>query len=180
MKKPIALMRRGLTLVETMISLTVSASLLVSVAAAYNASSAAVTSNADYFRASQAARVTMNQILNEIRQCQSIAVSSDHVDIIRTTAMLTPNEVTRRFQYNSTPKTVTLTIYGAGNAVIAGPYEMASNVTATVFGPAVTGTDSNNVQNVVQHLPVSITVTVGRNFTTLTGSAGPKRALASF
>jgi len=180
MKKQTSFMRRGLTLVETMMSLTVSATLLVSVAAAYNASSAAVTSNADFFRAAQASRVTMNQILNEIRQCESVSVSSDHVDIIRTTAMLTSGEVTRRFQYNSASKTLTLTIYGAGNTVIAGPYEMASNVTATTFGPAVTGTDSNNVQNVVQHLPVSITVTVGKNFTTLTGSAGPKRALASF
>src|SRR4051794_20188974 len=101
MKKQAPFMRRALTLVETMLSLTVAATLLASVAAAYNASSAAVSANADYFRAAQASRVTINQILNEIRQCESVSVSSDHVDIIRTTAMLTPNEVTRRFQYNS-------------------------------------------------------------------------------
>lgn len=172
-------MRRALTLVETMISLTVSATLLVSVAAAYNASSMAVTANSDFFRASQAGRVTMNQLLAEIRQCESVQVYTDHVDIIRSSTMLLPNEVFRRFLYDSAGQTINLTIYGASNAVIAGPYEMASNVNAASFGPAVTGTDWNNTL-VVQHVPVSLTVTVGKNFATVTGSAGPKRAQKSF
>lgn len=170
---------RAMTLAETMISLVITAMLLASVAAAYNASSTAVGANADFFRASQAARITMNQVVAEIRQCESVQVSSDHVDIIRSSTMLLPNEVFRRFQYDATNKAVKLTIYGANNTTIAGPYEMASNVTSAVFGPAVTGADWNNAQ-VVQHVPISITVTVGRNFATLTGSAGPRRAQKSF
>jgi Tfp pilus assembly protein PilW len=171
--------RRGLTLVETMISLTVSATLLASVAVAYNASSDAVTSNADFFRASQAGRISMNQMLGEVRQCESVQVFSDHLDIIRAASRMQTNEVFRRFQYNPTPKTLTLTIYGANNSVLAGPYEMSSNVTALTFGPAVTGTDWNNTV-VVQHVPISMTVTIGRNFSTLSGSAGPRRAQKSY
>ena len=171
--------RRGLTLVETMISLTVSATLLASVAVAYNASSTAVTANADFFRCSQAARISMNQMLSEVRQCESVQVYTDHLDIIRASSMMMTNEVFRRFQYNPTPQTLTLTIYGANNAVLAGPYEMSANVTAMSFGPAVTGTDWNNTV-VVQHVPISMTVTIGKNFSTLTGSAGPRRAQKSF
>jgi hypothetical protein len=162
-----------------MISLTVSATLLASVAAAYNASSSAVTANSDFFRASQAARITMNQILAEVRQCESVQVYSDHLDIIRASAMMLPNEVTRSFQYNSAAGTITLTIYGVNSTVIGGPYEMASNVTAANIGPALIGTDWNN-SLVVQHVPLSITVTVGRDLSTLTGSAGPKRAQKTF
>ena len=171
--------RRGLTLVETMISLTVSATLLASVAVAYNASSAAVTANADFFRCSQAARISLNQMLSEVRQCESVQVYSDHLDIIRSSSMMMTNEVFRRFQYDPTGQTLKLTIYGASNAVLAGPYEMSANVTAMTFGPAVTGTDWNNTV-VVQHVPISLTVTIGKNFSTLTGSGGPRRAQKSY
>ncbi len=57
--------RKGLSLAEVMISLAISAMLLTAVAAAFTASSEAIEQNDQFFRASQAARVSMNQILTE-------------------------------------------------------------------------------------------------------------------
>jgi len=176
--------RLGLTLIETMVSLSIAASLMVAVAAAYNASAAAVTSNADFYRATQAGRITMNQVLAEIRQCESVSVYSDHIDIIRAAANMVTDptlgtEVYRRFAYDATNKRITLQIfYGASST--GGPvYEMGSSVSAVAFGPAVMGQDWNNT-TVVQHVPIGISVTVGKNFVTLSGAAGPRRAQKSY
>jgi len=65
--------RRGLSIVEVMISLTITSFLLVAVAAAYNASASAVEMNDRFFRATQAGRVTMNQLLTEIRRADFVA-----------------------------------------------------------------------------------------------------------
>ena len=170
--------RRGLTLIETMVSLLITATLLTAAAAAYQASSSAVASNSDFFRASQAARVTMNQVLAEIRKAESIQVYSDHIDVIRPSTLLTPGEVFRRYYFDSTNSRITLQIFTTGNT--AGPlYELASNVSSATFGPAQMGQDWNNTL-VAQHVPVSITVTLNKNYVTLSGAAGPWRAQKSF
>src|SRR5205085_1077278 len=64
--------RKGLSLAEVMISLAISAMLLTAVAAAFTASSEAIEQNDEFFRASQAARVSMNQILTECRRCKNV------------------------------------------------------------------------------------------------------------
>ena len=76
---------RGLSIVEVMISLTISAFLLVAVAAAYNASANAVEMNDRFFRATQAGRVTLNQLLTEIRRADSVfcAPTSDSIIVQR-------------------------------------------------------------------------------------------------
>src|SRR5215218_4356873 len=78
--------RRGLSIVEVMISLTICSFLLVAVAAAYNASASAVEMNDRFFRATQAGRVTMNQLLTEIRRADAVQVFTDHIDVIRPAA----------------------------------------------------------------------------------------------
>src|SRR4051812_31391096 len=75
--------RRGLSIIEVMISLTISAFLLVAVAAAYNASADAVEMNDKFFRATQAGRVTMNQLLTEIRRADSVEVGTNYINVIR-------------------------------------------------------------------------------------------------
>ena len=74
--------RRGITLIEAMISLAISTSLLTAVGAAFCSSSKAITVNDEFYRATQAARVTVNQIMTEVRRCTSINVFSDHIDMM--------------------------------------------------------------------------------------------------
>ena len=54
-----------------MISLAISASLLTAIAAAFSASSQAIETNDQVFRAPQAARVTINQIITEVAELQT-------------------------------------------------------------------------------------------------------------
>src|SRR2546430_12879354 len=101
--------RPGMTLIESMISLSIAAMLLVAVAAAYQASASAITMNDTFFRSSQAGRVSMNQLLTEIRRADAVQVTgSTSVDIIRPTETLTPNEVHRTFTYDSAGQKITL------------------------------------------------------------------------
>ena len=60
--------RRGLSLVETLISLAIVSMLLVAVGTAYQSAAAAISANDDFFRASQAARVSLGQVLAAIRK----------------------------------------------------------------------------------------------------------------
>lgn len=170
--------RRGLSLVEVMISLAISTFLLVAVAAAYNASADAVEMNDKFFRATQAGRVTMNQLLTEIRRADSVQVYSDYIDIIRPDASKLPNEVYRTYRYHADTKKMTIQIHykPAVVAVPDGPeYSLASNVSGVTFGPPVTVTGSNNT-TVTVRVPVTVVVKVGSNEVRLSGSSGPRRA----
>ena len=175
------LTRRGLSMVEAMISLAICSALLVAAGAAFTSSAAAVQVNADFFRASQTARVTMNQMLTEVRRADSVQCSptnSTYFDVIRPAETITPNEGYRRYAFDSANKRVTLQIYYTGGTT-SSLYTLASNVEAAAFGPPQTGADSNNA-SVVQRLPITLTVTVGKNRIQLSGSAGPRTALQNF
>jgi Tfp pilus assembly protein PilW len=60
--------RAGLSLAEAMVALAITSALLVAVAAAFSAASAAVNENDEFFHATQSARVTLNRILNDVRR----------------------------------------------------------------------------------------------------------------
>ena len=85
--KGFALMRssprrnRGLGLVELVVSLAIAAMLLTAVAAAYSATTTAIEMNDQFFRASQAARVSINQIMAEVRRCQSGVVDDPSLEL---------------------------------------------------------------------------------------------------
>jgi len=172
--------RRGLSMVEALVSLAICSGLLVAAGTAFTASASAVQNNTDFTKASQTARVTMNQMLVEVRradsiQCPSTTTASTYFDVIRPDETITPNEVFRRYAYDATAKQLTLQIYYAG--ATAGPkYVLANNISAASFGPPQMGTDANNT-TVVQRLPVTMTATVGKNAVPLSGTAGPRRAL---
>lgn len=165
-------------MVECVISLAISSMLLVAVGAAFTASASAVQMNDEFFRASQTARVTMNQMLTEIRRADSLQVpagAASYFDVIRPQEALATNEVYRRYSYSAATRQLSLQIFYANN--VAGPsYVLANNISAVTFGPAQSGKDSNNA-TVVQRLPVTMAVNVGKNHITLNGSAGPRRAL---
>jgi Tfp pilus assembly protein PilW len=174
--------RLGLSLMEAMISLAICSMLLVATGTAFTASANAMQANTDFNRASQSARVTMNQMLVEIRRADAVSCDAggdtSYFDVIRPTATMAPNEIYRRYRFDAVGGKLTLQIFYSGSA--AGPvYTLASNVSAASFGPPVKGTDANNT-TVVQRVPIKITTKTGKNVITLYGSAGPRRALKSF
>ena len=181
--------RRGLSIIEVMISLTISAFLLVAVAAAYSASADAVEMNDKFFRATQAGRVTMNQILTEIRRADLVNVpSTNKIEVFRPlpgssggTGTRLPKETFRAFTYDPATKMVTLQIfYDATAPSPASPvYPLARNVEAAVFGPAENQKDANGVEilpKIVARVPVQLVVRIGANEVRLSGASGPRRA----
>lgn len=174
-------LRRGLSMVEALISLAVCSMLLAAAGVAFNAAAVAVQVNADFSKSAQTARVTMSQMLTEARRADSVqcsaAAAATYFDVIRPAEMLTANEVYRRYSYDTTNKRLTLQIFYAGGT--SGTlYVLASNVTAASFGPAQTGTDAAG-QTAVQRVPVAVTVKVGKSAVTLNGAATPRRALSN-
>lgn len=178
---------RGLSLPEAMISLVITTLLLLAVATAFSGSCTVIEGNDRFFRSSQAARVTMDQILTEIRNCDSLDMSvSNTINIIRPAYLAgsnqilyrqvgPPAEVSRAFTYNPSTTNITLTItYSDGTT--AGPYELAGNVTACSFGPAQMGLDYNNASIPVR-VPITLTISTSGSTVVLNGAASPRRAI---
>jgi prepilin-type N-terminal cleavage/methylation domain-containing protein len=176
---------RGLSLPEVMISLAITSTLLVAVAAAFCASASAIENNDAFFRCTQASRVTMNQILAEIRNCDSMDMSvANTIKVIRQAPVpgvlnqqyVRPaNEASRSFVYDSANKRITLQISYL-DGTFSPLYELTSNVNACGFGPAEMGLDYNNAEIPVR-VPILVTVSTGGNSVVLDGSAAPRRAM---
>lgn len=178
---------RGLTMVEAMISLVITSLLLVAVATAFSASCSVIEGNDNFFRSSQAARVTMEQLIIEIRNCDSLDMSqANTINLIRPAFVAgagqvlyrqigPPAEVSRSFVYSPTNQNITLTITYADGST-KGPYELANSVTACAFGPPDMGLDYNNASIPVR-VPITITVSTHGSTVVLNGSAAPRRAM---
>ena len=178
---------RGLSLPEAMISLVITSLLLVAVATAFSSSCGAIEVNDNFFRCSQAARVTLGQILIEVRNCDSLDMSqANTINIIRPAFVAgsnqvlyrqvgPPAEVSRSFVYSPTNQNITLTItYSDGST--KGPYELAGHVTACAFGPPDMGLDYNNATIPVR-VPITLTVATSSAQVVLNGAAAPRRAM---
>ena len=178
---------RGLSMPEAMIALVITSLLLVAVATAFSASCTVIEGNDDFFRSSQAARVTMEQLIIEIRNCDSLDMSqANTINIIRPAYSAgsgqilyrqvgPPAEVSRSFVYSPANQNITLTITYA-DGTTKGPYELAGNVTACAFGPPDMGLDYNNASIPVR-VPITITVSTHGSAVVLNGSAAPRRAM---
>ena len=153
--------RKGLSLAEVMISLAISAMLLTAVAAAFSASSEAIEINDEFFRASQAARVSMNQILTEVRRANPVdAVNSKANDL----AMVGHDGNPRDYIYDAASKKLKLDTHTPGKP----QYTLASNCTNATFTYDI-------VSGQVMRVSVTIIVQVDRNTIRLTGSAAPRK-----
>lgn len=153
--------RRGLSLAEVMISLAISAMLLTAVAAAFTASSEAIEQNDEFFRASQAARVSMNQILTEVRRANPVdAVNSNSKDL----AMVGHDGNPRDYIYDSVNKKLKLDTHTPGKP----QYTLASNCNDATFAYDI-------IAGQVQRVSVTMIVQVGKNTIRLTGSAAPRK-----
>jgi prepilin-type N-terminal cleavage/methylation domain-containing protein len=154
--------RRGLSLAEVMISLAISAMLLTAVAAAFSASSEAIETNDEFFRASQAARVSMNQILTEIRRCESVKVASTKTNL----AMKAHDGKDRDYVYDAAARKLQLVT----SDPMAPNYNLASNCSEASFAY------DNPTGLQVVRVSVTVIVQVGKNQIRLTGSAAPRKA----
>ena len=108
-----------------------------------------------FFRAAQACRVSVNQIMAEVRKCQGGVVSGTSLEVT------TASGQTRTYTYDTDAKTLTITIGGA----VPVTHTMARNVSALQF-------DSDG-----QTISMTTTVEVGSNQVTLNGSAIPRRSI---
>ena len=148
--------RRGLGLVELLVSLAIAASLLTAVAAAYAATTSAIQMNDEFFRASQAARVSINQIMAEIRKCQSGIVDEQSLEISNQQGQK------RVYAFDGANKRLTLTF---PDELVPPTYTLARNVDDVQFY-----TDG-------QTISMLVTIEVGKNQVTLSGSAMPRRTI---
>jgi len=149
-----------------MISLAISAMLLTAVAAAFTASSEAIEQNDEFFRASQAARVSMNQILTEIRRG---SVKVPPASTATNLSMSGHDGKDRDYTYNSGLKKLQLVTSDPG----APNYNLASNCYDAAFAYD-TYTDAGLKPHVIR-VSVTIVVKVGKNQIRLTGSAAPRK-----
>jgi prepilin-type N-terminal cleavage/methylation domain-containing protein len=165
--------RRGLSLVEIMVALAITATLLTAAAVAFNASSAIVTANDEFFRATQAARVSMHQILTQVRRGSvNTAWNATTLRLITAANDDGSGEDDITYSFVSADKKLKLIT----NDVLTDPdYVLASNVSDLKFGVEI-GEDYTKAPCVVR-VTVSITVRVGDNVVTLSGSAAPRRNL---
>src|SRR5258706_3010901 len=143
-----------------MISLAISAMLLTAVAAAFPASSEAIEQNDTFFRASQAARVSMNQILTEIRRAKSVTVSSTQTNL----SMTTHDGLNRDYHYDAALQKLQLVT----SDPLAPNYTLASNCSNASFG-------YDFLAGKIVRVSVTIVVQVGKNTIRLTSSAAPRQ-----
>ena len=148
--------RRGMSLPEVLISLTISSLVLTGVAVAWVSSSQVVEQNDQFFRASQSARVCVNQIMTEARRCQSGVVSANSLELTL------GNGDKRTYAFDSANHLLTMTMEALPTPQTSA---MARNVTNAQFA-----TDGATIT-------LSITVTVGNNSMMVNGSAMPRRTV---
>lgn len=148
--------RKGLGLVELIISLAITAMLLTAVAAAYSATTSAIEMNDQFFRASQATRVTINQIMAEVRRCQSGVVDDPSLEV---TTQVGDKRV---YTYDAANRMLTMSF---PDEIDEPTYTLARNVDAATFF-----TDGETIS-------MQVTVRIGTNEVTLSGSATPRRTI---
>jgi len=161
-----------------LISLALCATLMVAIAAAVTASAAASRENDEFFRASQAARVTLQQLITEVRRGW-VDTASTTTSLHLLTAAGSQVAHDRTYTYyppTTAPNTPSAQVRLITNDDATDPdYVMARNVSAMSFA-IQRGTDSAGAACVTE-VTITITVTVGNNQGCLCGSASPRRSL---
>ena len=114
----------GLSLVEAMLSLAISAPCWSPSPPPFPASAAAIETNDRFFRATQAARVTIAQIVNDVRQCQSGSFTSTECDIFTTAAQH------RVYFYNATEQKLQMKLTDLNPIPV---YTLAHDVVSATF-----------------------------------------------
>jgi hypothetical protein len=147
-------------------------------------SSQVIENNDKFFRATQAARVALAQMLTEVRRSDSIPIntvaspvmiSSTELPISRPPdAPHQPNEDLRVYEYLPTEQKVVLYfIYLDGSR--STKYPICSNVQRAPFQWDI-GKDSNNA-DCVARVSVDLDIRVDKQSIRITGAAAPRRSM---
>jgi type II secretory pathway pseudopilin PulG len=171
---PIRSSRRGYLLMETLISLSITAGLLVAMASAFVAASSVVQMNDTFFRSIQQARTGMDLAMTEVRRCQSVSSAST------TSVTLTPDatdfsghSITIAYQTTGTyAHEITLTDNVTGSVM-----PLATNVASATFG-SLSGLNLGG-STVVAAVSLTMTIQIGGSQMTLSDSAAPRADLVS-
>jgi type II secretory pathway pseudopilin PulG len=142
-------------LVETMMSLVITSTLMTAVGTAYTGSVRAVRVNEQFFRASQTARVSLNQLLAELRQCSVVEVYPATLNVV------TAGGLAKTYKYDAQNKKLLLTI--TDSLGVTTDYTLGAGISALSFS----GSGSN--------VTISLTVVGGNNSISLGGSVVPRR-----
>jgi Tfp pilus assembly protein PilW len=181
------LFRRGLGMVEAMISLSITAALLTAVSAAFKASAQAIQANDEFFRSTQAARVSLNRILGQIRNgavddastANSLHLITNDLKDSAGNVIKAGKDVTYRLVTEPDAAKGPMRLVMLDNAT-GQTYELARNVTTTITTTTPftveLGKDYNNA-DCVTRVSVAISVKVGNNEVRLSGAAAPRRNL---
>src|SRR5688572_11323923 len=150
--------RRGMSLPEVLIALVISSLVLTGVAVAWTTACKVVEENDQFFRATQAARVSVNQIMTESRRCLAGVVDVPALELTLY------NGEKRNYVLDPTDKCLKMTTY---DPITGTPstYVMARNVEDASFV-----TDGTTIT-------LTINVRVGRNQMLISGSAMPRRTM---
>jgi len=168
--------RRGYTLGELLISLSITAGLMAAMAGAFSAAGSAVEMNDRYFRAVQQSRTALDLVMTEVRRCQAItAASATSITITPASTDFSGHSITITYNNSSAgsnPSTITLLDNSTSNTMV-----IASNVTSAAF----TSTTGQNMQGQTKTVAVTLAMTVqmGENQITLSDSAAPRVSLVS-
>ena len=165
--------RSGLSLVEALISLAICAMLLVAIGAAFSGAAAAVRTNDEFFRATQASRVTLHHLLTHVRQ-GTVDAPADPATIRLITAQTEDGagQDDRTYQFNPSTRQI---VMKTNDNTTDPDYVLARNVESCTF-TAQMGKDYNNT-DCVARLMISIVVKVGNNTVRLSGAASPRKSL---
>jgi prepilin-type N-terminal cleavage/methylation domain-containing protein len=172
---------RGLSLIEMLIALAITATLLTAIAAAFSSTTAAMKINDEFFHASQAARVSLARVMGQARRgmvsekdAYNTTVNLTDDQSIAYIRLITDANQEMIYKYDSTAQEFQL--YQVVNNVVGTKHVLAHHVTAANFTVGI-GTDANN-SKCVSRLTLAITVKEGENSVLLSGSAVPRATLS--
>ena len=176
--RPVRRFRSGLSLSEVLISLAITSMLLTAIAAAFQSSSSVIENNDKFFRATQSARVALNQITTEVRRCDSIddsKITASLIPILRPPETRPAHEVMRFYKYDAANKRIVI-YFQYDDGTFSAEYPLAEAVQSAPFSWDM-GTDANNTV-CVSRVSVALEVKVGTSDIRLSGAAAPRRSLS--
>lgn len=169
-----AQIRRGFTLLELLLALGICAMLLTALAAMVQSSAQTIKLNDSYFRATQTARVAMQQLCAAIRGAGRVEISGDGMGLEITVArsQRAPGELNRVYRFDPASHRIVLVVRSSHGSI---EREVAQDVAAARFeAPAVRTSASG--QTTIVSVPLSITCTIDDATVTLNGSAAPMQS----
>ncbi len=158
-------------MVEAMISLAIASALLTAVGVAFSSTTQAIRINDEFFRASQASRVSLTRVMHQVRLGIVDEASTATSLHLITNGAPVPRDVT--YEYDAANKIVKLITND--DLTDAAYFVMARDVTQCKFIVDL-GVDYNN-SVCVSRVTMNIAVQKGNNEIFLSGSAAPRRTL---